>query len=120
MASVTDPTQLAAILRQYGGVQADASEPQAAAPARGQIVRMKGGTHVQVAQVHGDGTFDGQAVAQTPTAKVTKVDPSAMYMGPEKGPFRCGHCVSFRTPHGCVKVSGSIDPSACCNLYQPK
>ena len=47
-----------------------------------------------------------------------KADPTVAYMGPEKGPFKCGHCEYFESPSSCRKVDGAIDPNGCCNLYQ--
>jgi hypothetical protein len=43
-----------------------------------------------------------------------------LYMGPEEGPFRCDHCEYFHTPSSCELVAGSIDPAACCSLFEKK
>ena len=42
---------------------------------------------------------------------------TVVYMTGDKGPFRCDHCEYFYPPHECSKVSGTIDPAGCCNLY---
>lgn len=52
--------------------------------------------------------YDAQKVSQ----------PTSGYMGPEAGPFACGHCVHFTQPGSCEIVQGDIDPGGCCNLYE--
>lgn len=54
--------------------------------------------------------------AQVP--RLAKAKANVAYMGPELGPFKCGHCTYFQSPSQCAKVAGSIDPNACCNLYE--
>lgn len=56
----------------------------------------------------------------TPTGDnlIAQSDPSANYMGPDKGPFKCGHCEYFMAPNACQKVQGPIDAEGCCNLYE--
>jgi len=44
----------------------------------------------------------------------------AVYMGPEKGPFRCDNCERFKAPRSCSIVEGDIDPKGCCNLFDPE
>lgn len=51
--------------------------------------------------------------------KLEKDDPKVVYMGPEKGPFKCQRCEYFKTPHACAKVDGEIDAHGCCNLFDP-
>jgi hypothetical protein len=53
-------------------------------------------------------------------AKRAKTDPLVVYMGREQGPFKCGRCESFAAPNACEKVKGTIDPEACCNLFERK
>ena len=43
----------------------------------------------------------------------------AGYMGPERGPFECEHCIHFGEPNSCDIVSGHIEPEVCCNLFEP-
>lgn len=50
--------------------------------------------------------------------QIAQTDPQANYMGPDKGPFKCGHCEYFQAPASCSKVSGIVDAEGCCNLYE--
>ena len=56
----------------------------------------------------------------TPTGDnlVAQSDPSANYMGPDQGPFKCGNCEYFQAPNSCQKVQGPIESEGCCNLYE--
>lgn len=49
--------------------------------------------------------------------KVAQTDPSANYMGPDQGPFKCSACEYFQQPSSCQKVDGVIDAEGCCNLF---
>lgn len=55
------------------------------------------------------GRYDAQKTTQ----------PISGYMGPENGPFACGHCIHFEAPGSCALVSGKIDAAGCCNLFEP-
>ncbi len=57
-------------------------------------------------------------MATPQTNRLAKSSPQVVYMGPEKGPFKCGHCEYFQSPSQCQKVAGMIDANGCCNLYQ--
>lgn len=50
--------------------------------------------------------------------KLQKSDPKVTYMGPDQGPFMCRRCEYFQPPSSCEKVSGTIYPMGCCNLFQ--
>lgn len=52
------------------------------------------------------------------TAQLEQDDPRVSYMGPDAGPFCCGHCMHFCPPSSCEIVSGQIDFAGCCNLYK--
>ena len=45
---------------------------------------------------------------------------TVLYMDASEGPFRCDHCEYFKAPGSCELVAGSIDPAACCSLYEKK
>lgn len=48
-------------------------------------------------------------------------DPEVNYMGPEMGPFMCGHCFFYDETEGdCEhpKVDAPVEAEGCCNLYQ--
>jgi len=45
---------------------------------------------------------------------------AVVYMKGDQGPFRCNHCEYFSAPKSCRIVEGPIDPTGCCNLYQPE
>lgn len=44
--------------------------------------------------------------------------PNAGYMGPDKGPFKCGNCEFFDpTDSDCHIVAGKVDAEGCCNMF---
>jgi hypothetical protein len=53
-------------------------------------------------------------------AKLAKTDPHVVYMGRDRGPFKCANCEYFSKPNACEKVKGAIDAEACCNLFERK
>lgn len=49
--------------------------------------------------------------------------PEVNYFGPEKGPFRCGHCHFFNAEKNFCEnnsVKATVDAHGCCNLYEPR
>lgn len=44
---------------------------------------------------------------------------TVVYMGGDRGPFQCDHCEHFQAPQSCSVVHGQIDPSGCCNVFEP-
>lgn len=45
-------------------------------------------------------------------------DPKVKYMGPDQGPFTCSRCEYYIVGGACKKVSGTISPDGCCNLFE--
>jgi hypothetical protein len=43
-----------------------------------------------------------------------------VYMGPDKGPFKCGNCERFSAPNSCSIVEGAVEAEGCCDLFDPK
>ncbi len=59
------------------------------------------------------------ATGPAPKFDIDKVDQkTAVYMGPELGPFSCGGCIHFEDPSSCNIVSGVVEADGCCNLYE--
>ena len=60
-------------------------------------------------------------VAATARAQSAKADPStvAYQLKPNNGQ-QCSTCTSFIAPAGCALGSGTIAPTAWCELYSPK
>jgi hypothetical protein len=47
-------------------------------------------------------------------------DPKVNYFGPDKGPFKCGHCKFFDASGSDCEhpdVNAPVDADGCCNLY---
>jgi len=61
------------------------------------------------------------ATAGNARAQSAKADPStvAYQLKPNNGQ-QCSTCTSFIAPAGCALVSGTIAPTAWCELYSPK
>jgi hypothetical protein len=61
------------------------------------------------------------AVAARAQAQSAKADPStvAYQLKPNNGQ-QCSGCTSFVAPAACAIVSGTIAPTAWCELYSPK
>jgi len=61
------------------------------------------------------------AVATTARAQSAKADPSTVgyQLKPSNGQ-QCSTCASFVAPGSCLLVSGTIAPTAWCELYAPK
>lgn len=60
-------------------------------------------------------------IQHEPDAEARLHDPDVNYMGPEMGPFMCGHCFFFdavdsKCDH--PKVNAPVEEEGCCNLYQ--
>lgn len=54
--------------------------------------------------------------------KARLADPLVNYMGPEKGPFKCGHCEYFNAKGSfCTNdvIQAPVEAEGCCNLYEP-
>ena len=48
--------------------------------------------------------------------------PHVNYMGPEKGPFKCGHCRFFSAAQGYCQhpeVRAHVEAAGCCNEFSP-
>jgi len=48
--------------------------------------------------------------------------PDVNYFGPEKGPFRCGHCEYFDLKRSYCEhplIRADVNYSGCCNKYEP-
>ena len=48
--------------------------------------------------------------------------PTVNYFGPEKGPFRCGHCIFYDLKRSYCEhpeIRADVNYSGCCNLYTP-
>lgn len=45
--------------------------------------------------------------------------PGVNYMGPEEGPFKCGHCEYFDKGY-CANeaIQANVEAEGCCNLYE--
>jgi len=41
-----------------------------------------------------------------------------LYLDGSHGPFKCSRCEYFKEPSSCQKVSGTIDPDGCCDLFE--
>ena len=60
-------------------------------------------------------------VAANARAQSAKADPSTVaYQTKPNNGQQCSTCTSFIAPAGCALVSGTIAPSAWCELYSPK
>lgn len=58
------------------------------------------------------------AAAVADAAKFPANSPVVHYMGPEKGPFKCGNCKFFGGDNKpCAKVSSPVRENGCCNLF---
>jgi len=61
------------------------------------------------------------SIAARANAQSAKADPSTVgyQLKPSNGQ-QCSTCASFVAPGSCVLVSGTIAPTAWCELYSPK
>lgn len=60
-------------------------------------------------------------VATSARAQSAKADPSTVaYQTKPSNGQQCSTCTSFITPASCALVSGTIAPTAWCELYSPK
>jgi hypothetical protein len=67
------------------------------------------------------GAAGALSVATRANAQSAKADPSTVgyQLKPSNGQ-QCSTCASFVAPAACVLVSGTIAPTAWCELYSPK
>jgi len=67
------------------------------------------------------GAAGALSIAARANAQSAKADPSTVgyQLKPNNGQ-QCSSCASFVAPAGCVLVSGTIAPTAWCELYSPK